>query len=306
MSIAIYGAGSIGSLFAGRMAYTGHNISVIGRTPHIDEINKFGLRIIENGNEFISHFPAKADFQPEVISPEAVLVTTKAYDNKNVAKTLKGQISPEVPIFIIQNGIGNENAFKQSLPENSIFRAITTEAAELIHPGIVKHVAFGKTTFGIIAGKENGFGSLIQSMLRKSGFDTKRTQSMEVKIWHKLLTNATICPLGALLHVPNGRILEKSSIGKIFDAILQEGLAVAKYHLPDEDLSTTKDFILQVIEKTKDNKCSMLQDIERGRRTEIDYLNGYIADESQRLGLKAPVNSAIADLVRHLERYPLK
>ena len=303
MSIAVYGAGSIGSLFAGRMAYTGHDISVIGRAPHIDEINKSGLRIIENGSELISHFPAQTNFQPDINSPDAILVTTKAFDNNIVAKTLEGRLPPDVPILIIQNGIGNEQAFRQNLPFNPIFRAITTEAAELLYPGIVKHVAFGKTSFGIVRGEENGFSSRIQGVMKESGFDIKQVPSIEVKIWQKLLTNATICPLGALLHVENGRILEKSSIKRIFRAILREGIAVAEYHLPEEDFTNTKDFILQVIEKTKDNKCSMLQDIERGRRTEIDYLNGYIANESRRIGLKAPVNSAIADLIRHLEKH---
>ena len=87
-------------------------------------------------------------------------------------------------------------------------------------------------------------------------------------------------------------------------AFPSEGLAVASHNLPDEDFSMTRDIILNIMEKTKDNRCSMLQDIERGRRTEIDYINGFIVQESGRLGLKAPVNAAIADLIRHLERYP--
>lgn len=304
MNITVFGAGSIGSLFAGRMAYSGFDVAVVGRDPHITEINKRGLKIIEDSLEIMSQFPAVTDFQPEVVTPDAVLVTTKAYDNSTVATSMMGKLTKETPIFVLQNGMGNEEVFCRNFPRNPIFRAITTEAAELIHPGIVKHVSFGKTSFGIIKGHENGYGPKIKDIMSDSGFNTKRTGNIQVKMWQKLLINATICPLGALLNVPNGKILQKSSIQQIFNAILSEGLAVTSRNLPDEDFSKTRDIILNVMEKTKDNRCSMLQDIERGRRTEIDYINGFIVQESGRLGLKAPVNAAIADLIRHLERYP--
>ena len=304
MNITVFGAGSIGSLFAGRIAYSGFDVAVIGRNPHVTEINKKGLRIIEDQQEIWSHFPAVTNFQHEVATPDAVFVTTKAYDNRVVANTMIGKLSNKTSIFILQNGMGNEDVFCQNFPRNPIFRAITTEAAELIHPGIVKHVAFGKTSFGIITGQENGFGPKIQNTMRNSGFNTKKTEDIQLKMWQKLLINATICPLGALLHVPNGKILQKPSIIQIFNAILKEGLEVATCNLPDEDFSLTREIILKIMEKTKDNRCSMLQDIERGRRTEIDYINGFIVRESRSLGLKAPVNAAIADLIRHLEKYP--
>lgn len=304
MNITVFGAGSIGSLFAGRIAYSGFDVAVVGREPHIAEINRKGLLIIEDQNKFVSHFPAATDFQPDVITPEAVFVTTKAYDNNVVANSMVGKLTDQTPIFVMQNGMGNEEIFQNKFPDNPIFRAITTEAAELIHPGIVKHVSFGKTSFGIVAGHENGYGPKIQDIMKNSGFNTQKTPNIQRKMWQKLLTNAAICPLGALLHVPNGEILRKPSIRQIFDSILKEGLEVAAHNLPDEDFSQTRKFVLKVLEITKDNKCSMLQDIERGRRTEIDYINGFIVRESNRLGLKAPVNAAITDLVRHLERYP--
>jgi len=98
--------------------------------------------------------------------------------------------------------------------------------------------------------------------------------------------------------------LDHPSTERIFDAILDEGIALAKHLLPQEDFSTSREFILTIIEKTRNNKCSMLQDIERGRRTEIDFMNGFIVRESRRHGLKAPVNAAITELIRYLESHP--
>ncbi|MFW9778847.1 MAG: ketopantoate reductase family protein [Candidatus Heimdallarchaeota archaeon] len=301
MQITIFGAGSIGSLFAGRMAFSGFDSSVIGRPRHVAEIRKSGLRVINGKSQILSHLPAHTHFQPGLIKPDVLFITTKAYDNFQVAEILQRQLKPGIPLVLIQNGMGNETAFMESLPNNPIFRAITTEAAELITPGVVKHVAFGRTSFNGITGDENGFKTDIKAILEKSGFQSRIARDIQLTMWQKLLANAAICPLAALLHVPNGLILEKPSNQRIFDALLAEGLRLAKQSVPDADFSQTRQFILKVIKKTANNKCSMLQDIERGRRTEIDFLNGFIVQESKRRGLNAPVNAAVTNLVHQLE-----
>ncbi len=302
MNISVIGAGSIGSLFAGRVAFSGFDVDVVGRKDHVKTIQEKGLTILEDDSNIVSFFPADTEFHPSKHNSDALFVTTKAYDNQTVAKSLSNNIGRETPIFIIQNGMGNEEVFKETLPENPIYRAVTTEAAELLQPAVVKHVAFGKTSFGIVSGEGNGFSRQVEKILSSSGFDIKETQNIQRKMWYKLLANAAICPLGTILHAKNGEILNRPSFVRIFDAILEEGMVLAKHLLPNEDFSSSPDFIKEVINKTKDNKCSMLQDIERGRRTEIDYINGYIANASRVHGMNAPVNLAITDIIRHLER----
>ncbi len=302
MNISVIGAGSIGSLFAGRVAYSGFDVDVVGRKDHVSKIQEKGLTILEDNQNIVSFFPAKTEFNPRQQNSDALFVTTKAYDNNTVAKTLSNKINKETPIFLIQNGMGNEDIFKKTLPKNPIYRAVTTEAAELLKPAVVKHVAFGKTSFGIVSGKGNGFSRQVEKILSSSGFDIKETPNIQLKMWYKLLANAAICPLGTILHAKNGEILKRPSFVRIFNAILDEGIVLANQLLPEEDFSASPDFIKEVINKTQDNKCSMLQDVERGRRTEIDFINGFIARESQAYGMKAPVNSAITDIIRHLER----
>ncbi len=304
MNLSVFGAGSIGSLFAGRIAYSGFDVGVIGRNPHITKIRENGLTVVEEEDNLVSFLPADTHFDPLAQPSDAILVTTKAYDNDIVAKTLAKNLSKETPVFLIQNGMGNEQIFKEKLPENPIYRAITTEAAELIHPGTVKHVAFGKTSFGLVSGKGNGFTNQVTNILSKSGFSVKTTQEIQLKMLYKLLANASICPLGAILHTRNGNILDRPSVERIFNAILDEGIALAEHLLPQGDFSASREFILTIIEKTRNNKCSMLQDIERGRRTEIDFINGFIARESRKYGLKTPVNTAITELIRYLESHP--
>ena len=304
MNLSVFGAGSIGSLFAGRIAYSGFDVGVVGRNPHVTTIRENGLTVIEEDDNLVSFLPAETQFDPISQNSDAILVTTKAYDNKVVAKVLANKISTDTPVFLIQNGMGNEQIFKEKLPDNPIYRAITTEAAELIHPGTVKHVAFGKTSFGLVSGKGNGFSHQVKNILSKSGFFVKTTQDIQLKMWYKLLANASICPLGTILHTRNGKILDSPSTERIFNAILDEGITLAKQMLPLEDFSTSREFILNMIEKTRNNKCSMLQDIERGRRTEIDFMNGFIVRESRRYGLKAPVNAAITELIRYIESHP--
>ena len=304
MNITVIGAGSIGSLFAGRIAYSGFDVGVIGRAPHVTKIREHGLTIIEQPEDLKSFFPAETHFLPSHQESDAICITAKAYSNEIIANTLANKIDKKTPLFLIQNGMGNEKIFAKKLPDNPIYRAVTTEAAELLNPGIVKHVAFGKTQFGLISGKTNGFRNQVRRILSSSGFKVNEEKNIELKMWYKLLANATICPLSTILNSRNGEILRRPSFEKIFDAILEEGITLANHFLPDEDFSESKEFITQVIQKTRDNKCSMLQDIERGRRTEIDFINGFIARESQARGLKAPVNTAITDLIRHIETTP--
>ncbi len=301
MNISVIGAGSIGSLFAGRVAYSGFDVDVVGRKDHVNKIQEKGLTILEDESNIVSFLPANTEYNPTQQKSDALFVTTKAYDNHTVASSLSNRINKETPIFIIQNGMGNETIFKENFPENPIYRAVTTEAAEHLQPAVVKHVAFGKTSFGIVSGKGNGFSSQVEQILSSSGFNIKETQNIQLKMWYKLLANAAICPLGTILHAKNGEILKRPSFVRIFNAILKEGIALANQLLPDEDFSTSPEFIKEVINKTKDNKCSMLQDIERGRRTEIEFMNGYITTESRVHGMKAPVNMAITEVIRHLE-----
>lgn len=304
MNISVIGAGSIGSLFAGRMAHSGFEVDVVGRKPHVSKIQEKGLFIKSRKEEINSFFPAYEKLNPSQFHSDALFITTKAYDNKVIAKLLSNRIKKDIPLFLIQNGMGNERIFREMLPENPIYRAITTEAAEVVFPGTIKHVAFGKTSFGTIMGNGNGFGTRVKDILSSSGFKVKETNDIHIRMWYKLLANAAICPLGAILHVKNGEIIQRPSFKRIFDTIIEEGIALANIYLPDEDFSQTRDFILNIIEKTSENKCSMLQDIERGRRTEINFLNGFIARESRKKGLKAPINAIITDLVRYIEQKP--
>ncbi|MHA2054752.1 MAG: ketopantoate reductase family protein [Candidatus Hodarchaeales archaeon] len=304
MNISVIGAGSIGSLFAGRMAYSGFDVDVVGRKPHVSKIQEDGLIIKGEIEQIKSFFPAYTKLDPSQYKSDALFITTKAYDNEIIAKILANRLKKQIPLFLIQNGMGNEDIFQKILPDNPIYRAVTTEAAEVIHPGTIKHVAFGKTSFGTIRGNGNGFGTQIKQILSSSGFMVKEAKDIHLRMWYKLLANIAICPLGAILHAKNGEILKRPSFERIFNAILEEGIALANIYLPEEDFSQTKEFILKIIDKTRENKCSMLQDIERGRRTEIDFMNGFIARESQNHGLKAPVNAIITDLVRYIERNP--
>ncbi|MCK5344877.1 MAG: 2-dehydropantoate 2-reductase, partial [Candidatus Heimdallarchaeota archaeon] len=246
MNISVIGAGSIGSLFAGRVAYSGFDVDVVGRKAHIKKIQEKGLTILEQGTNIVSYFPAKTEYNPTKQDSDAIFVTTKAYDNQTVAESLSNGLNIETPIFLIQNGMGNEDIFKKVLPENPIYRAVTTEAAELIQPAVVKHVAFGKTFFGIVSGKGNGFSNQVEKILSSSGFQIKETQNIQLKMWYKLLANAAICPLGTILHSKNGEILKRPSFVRIFNAILDEGIALANHLLPDEDFSASRDFIKEV------------------------------------------------------------
>ena len=301
MKTMVLGAGSIGSLFAGKLAYQGYDTTAIAREEHVTHINKDGLHVIEDNEELISFL--KADLAPHRLMSDVdlLIITTKAFDNKFVVKQIKNILKPDIPILILQNGMGNEIVFEKAFPNNPVYRAITTEGAELIKPGTVKHLGHGITQFGIVNGYTDTYSEEIQDMLRSSGFKTEKKEDIDYYVWVKLLINTAINPLGSILGVPNGGIFNRSNVQKLFYSTLNEGLEVAQATLPEYDFSSVPYIVEDVIYKTSANKCSMLQDLERGRKTEIDYLNGYIVRKGYELGIETPVNKALVEIIKKLE-----
>lgn len=301
MKSMVLGAGSIGSLFAGKLAYQGYNTTAIAREEHVTHINKDGLHVIEDNEELISFL--KADLAPYRLMSDIdlLIVTTKAFDNHLVVKQIKNILEPDIPILILQNGMGNEIIYERTFPNNPVYRAITTEGAELIKPGTVKHLGHGITQFGIVNGYTDSYSKEIQDMLTLSGFKTEKKEDIDYYVWVKLLINIAINPLGSILGVPNGNILNRSNIQKLLYSTLNEGLEVAHASLPRYDFSSVPQIVEDVLFKTSENKCSMLQDLERGRKTEIDYLNGYIVRRGHELGINTPVNKALVEIIKKFE-----
>ena len=306
VKVLFWGSGSIGSLFGGLLSLLPElSVTLLGRDPHIETIQRKGL-IIRRRTKKDLLIPAFKGYSilPKVTEPfDVVFVTCKARDNAESASDLelKGAIGRNTKLVIVQNGVGNEEYFLHLVPKDHIYRIITTEGALLLEPGVVMHSGPGKTSIGKPYADNDEFSDQLGTWLSYVGLDSVATNEIQMKTWAKLLINAPINPIATLYHVKNGELITNPDLKKLLEAVVNETVEIfRRRNIPFEDTDPINS-VLNVALATAGNKCSMLQDIEKGRRTEIDFLNGRLLQEAHLAGIPAPLNEELTLKIKKLE-----
>jgi len=325
--IGFIGAGSIGSLFGGCIASIQseiYSIEVIlfGREAHIKAINENGLVISKNEEiQRISNIESHKN--PEYVEKrllkesqrvfDFIFLTTKAYDLEIALSQYKSLINASKWIVILQNGLGNEDIVKKYFPKEKIIRAITTNGAFLKKPGHVIHTGLGITKLGFPflnlqkQGENKPFDAisgaqLINEILNLAGLETTLTNDIIRDSWEKVLINIGINAIGTLTRLKNGELLKIEGLKRLMGDAIREAISVAKRKKID---LSKKDYVAltyEVAEKTLENKNSMLQDILKGKRTEIDFINGKIVEYAKEMKIHVPLNDALTQLIKGLEK----
>ena len=266
----------------------------------VDSMRRSGLTLVEKSGKILRYRIRVKQFLSRRDNPELVLLTVKAYDTDAAASHLGGVLGDKTTVLSLQNGLGNVEILSKHLPQLDIIAGTTTEPALLTRPGFVKHAGNGITWLGEYHRKSSEPSNLIKRIFRRAGFQTAVRENIERVIWSKAIVNSAINPVSALSGVSNGEILKIPHLKDASLKLLSEGVAVARAYgiFPTP---SPKGLFLRILKETRANKSSMLRDIESGRMTEIRQLNGLIAAYGKRLGVKAPGNSLITDLVLGLE-----
>ncbi|MEM4588910.1 MAG: 2-dehydropantoate 2-reductase [Thermoplasmata archaeon] len=294
MKIAILGAGAIGSLFG---AYLSQNneILFIGRREHIENINKYGLKVEGLTNTRVygkgfTEYPGGADL---------ILLTVKSYDTENAMEDIKNKLKEEF-IVSLQNGIGNVDIIRKYT--KNVIGAITTEAVTFISPGVIKHTGKGITKLGEIYPEHKDFAINIVKLFNQSGIKSEYSENIINEIWVKGAINSCINPLTALLEIKNGQLLD-DLLKTILDELIKENEFVLKSRGIDVNL---KERVMEVIEQTSENYSSMLQDIMKGKRTEIESIIGKIIEYSSKNGIDVPYLKILYYLIKEKEKLRTK
>jgi 2-dehydropantoate 2-reductase len=293
-NILLVGTGALATLFAARLSEAGHSVSMLGTWKDgLHALQKDGARIIDaNGNEK-SYQVHATDNPNEVKNSKYALVLVKAWQTERAANQLKESLADDGLAVTLQNGIGNKETLQSTLGVGRVSLGITTTGATLLAPGLVK--VGGE---GIISLEQNQASLKLEAMLKSAKFNLQIVDDAESLVWGKLVINAAINPLTALLQVPNGELLSHPKARKMMGALAEETAEVAEaehVHLPFENpVSAAED----VARKTAGNKSSMFQDVLRGAPTEIDAICGAIMKRGQKHGIKTPYNKACWTMVR--------
>lgn len=288
--IFILGAGAIGSIY-GALLSRKNDVTLIGEKEHILTIKSNGLRISGDINK---NFKVKAEEKIRKIPPNTLLLlTTKAHQTQKAIKGIKKLLKDDTIILILQNGLGNEELVEKMVENKCrVLRGITLMFVEFLTPGRIK-CGLAETIL-----PSTNEGKKIAKILKESGLGVKLSKDMKKEIWKKLVVNCLLNPLTALFKIRNNEIAA-AVLKPVRKKIVKECLEVAAA----EGIHFTGDFEKEIAKKLPfyKNYSSMCQDIMKGRKTEIDFLNGKIVNLAKKHRLEAPANETLYYLIKFLE-----
>lgn len=294
--ILIVGTGALATLFAARLAERGQAVTMLGTwEAGLDALEHDGARLVDSAGR------ARA-FRVRVIrDPRAVhavkyaLVLVKSWQTERAAQQLAECFAQAGLALTLQNGLGNDEILLRVLGHERVALGVTTTGATLLGPGLVRPGGEGVISLE----QHPGLGSM-EIALKDAGFPVEMVADARSLVWGKLVVNAAINPLTALLRIPNGELLNRPSALLVMKALATEAAAVAtaeRVRLPFEDPIQAAELVAR---RTAANYSSMFQDVQRGAPTEIDAICGAVARTGKKAGVPTPVNQVCWQLVQAL------
>jgi len=295
VELLVFGAGAIGSFF-GALLSQRHDVTLIGRAEHISAIKSRGLRV--RGKTAIIAKPRAAIRVPRRARPDFVFVTTKSYDTASAMLALR-PLADRAIFVTLQNGLGNAETIAKTA--RRVIAGTTTNGVTFVGPGEIRHAGVGETVLGAWSGVDESELVRLRDLLADVGIVASVTSDIRTELWSKLVVNASINPIAALAELPNGRIVRDKHLLTVVEMVCREATEVAKAEGARVDYEELRHRTLLVAKRTASNRASMLQDLDRHHRTEIDAITGSIVRAAERHRIPVPMNAALYALVRARE-----
>ena len=298
MRVGIVGAGALGTLFGQRLAASNEVVLLERRPEVVEAVKRDGLRSDGEGR---SAYPTT---EPrELFGVQVLFVFVRATDTLRALRPFASELSPATAIVSLQNGLGNEEAIKTSLGSTiSLVIGATTESALSIGPGDVRRVGDGATVLGS-AGASPEVVNRVVRLLVEAGFRASAAYDIRPHLWGKLIANAAINPVAALLDRPNGVVLSNPYAGDVARSLAQEAATVANAMRIPLPFTDPWSYVRTIVEQTAELDNSMLYDLRAGTSTEVDFTNGAVVAAGRRAGVPTPYNETLTALVKARESF---
>jgi 2-dehydropantoate 2-reductase len=291
----VFGAGSMGSLIGGLLSRK-HDVTLVARRPHVEAIRARGLRI--SGKTELLARPRAVEDAREADPPDVVIVTVKSFDTAGAAEALR-PLGKRASFLSLQNGLGNVE--RLAAVAERVLGGVTYHGVTFLGPGEIRHAGVGDTVLGPYRGASLGDAQAIGKALNESGLETTVTADVASVLWTKAVVNACFNPLTGLLRVKSGVLGRSEHLLECCRMIVDEAAQVARADGASLDPGALMERVRTVSKNTAENRSSMLQDLEKGGRTEIDAINGWIARLGAEKGIDCPVSRTLALLVKGAE-----
>jgi len=298
--VAVLGAGAVGCFYGGMLARAGHDVVLIGRPAHVEAIRKSGLHF--EGLAFDEHIRVAASTEAEAVHGAAlVLVCVKSTDSERAAAEIAPWLEAKAIVVNLQNGVDNAERI-QAVIKRPVIPAVVYVATEMAGPGHLKHHGRGELVIGALDAAVAPRESLerVQRWFAEAGVKVAISDNVAGELWGKLVVNCAYNAISAISQLPYGRMIGGAGVREVMRDVVAETLAVAAASgvRTAPDLS---DNVYRIAEWMPTQYSSTAQDLQRGRATEIDHLNGFVVRRGDALGVPVPANRVLYTLVKLIE-----
>lgn len=307
MRVAVFGAGGQGGYFGGLLASSGVDVHLIDRGLHLAAIREGGLTLRPDGDRPITVRVRATDDPASVGRCDHVLVCVKTYDLVDALKRAEPLVGPTTALLSVQNGIDAPDAIARAFGAERVIAGVSYVAARIEEPGIV---AFGGATDRVVLGRPTGpmeaRARELAGALRAAGVEAEITERIREALWEKLVLVSATGGVMALLRLPWGQVLD-SPVGRaLARGVMQETEEVGRACGADLSVGVAdRVFRFARANIGRSTRSSMLDDLLRGRRLELDALNGTVVRLGSEAGVPTPLNRTVClGLGPHAEGVP--
>jgi 2-dehydropantoate 2-reductase len=288
----IVGSGALATLFAARLSAAGVDVMMLGSWGEgLAALRKNGAYIEGSESQTVRATDNPADCR----GAKLALVLVKSWQTEHSASQLADCLANDGLVVTLQNGLGNDTILFNFLGLQRVARGVTTIGATLVAPGVVR--SGGE---GVITLEAHSRLAKLEEMLGLAQFKVGVVADVEPVVWGKLIVNAAINPLTAILQVKNGELLTSPRARVLMGQLAQEAAQVAAACAVVLPYLDPVQAVEEVARRTAGNISSMLQDVLRGTPTEVDAINGTVIRRGEQAGVPVPVNRTIWSLVKAL------
>ncbi len=307
-SIAVLGAGAVGSYYGARLARAGRDVTLVGRPAHVEAIGRDGLVVVEANGPWRVDVAATTDARAAGAAADLVLVTVKTPDTAPAVREIAPALRPGTRIVSMQNGVDNAAriAGETTLP---VYAAVVYVGTVMEAPGRVRHTGRGDLVLGVpraLAGRGDAAADVaaIAALFESAGIAGPTSEDIERALWSKLVLNAAFNAVSALGNSRYGTMAAMPPVRAVMEDVVRETVAVARAEGVALDADELVAGAWRLADAMAQQWSSTAQDLARGKATEVDALNGFVAERGAARGVSTPVNRTLHALVKLRERNP--
>lgn len=300
LKVAIIGPGGVGGYYGGILSKAGIDVHFLARGEHLNMIKKRGLQIRSHKRGFCTKVKA-SDNPDEIGVSDLILFCVKSFDTEKTAKLIKQMVGPGTTIISLQNGVDNEEIIGNILGHEKVMGGIAFIGSRIAEPGVILHTAAGSLSFGELSGGRSERGYFINEIFKSVQIEAKLTNNIKETMWRKMVWNCgfnaitalTKCCVSELLNVPETR--------KVIELSMKEVINVAS----TLGIYFNEDLVCKTISATEQQgeiRTSMLVDMEKGKRMEIEAINGAVSKRGEKYGIPTPVNDTFYGVIKAINK----